>query len=38
MNKAYPLELVEENDEICKGNRPHRQVAMIFVKRKFGNK
>ena len=43
VNKAYPIELVKENDEICKeneqGDRPHRQGAIIAdLNKKFGNK
>ena len=43
VNKLYPLELVEENEEIRKENeqkdRPRRQAAIIAdLKRKFGNK
>ena len=42
VNKVYPLELVEENDEIRKENeqrdRPRRQAAKADLKRKFGNK
>ena len=42
VKKLYPLELVEENEEICKGNkernRPRRQAEIIAdLKRKFGN-
>ena len=42
LKKVYLLELVEENEEICKGNkqrnRPRRQAATIAeLKRKFGN-
>ena len=43
VNKVYPLELVEENEEISKKdeqrNRPRRQAAIIAdLKRKFVNK
>ena len=42
VNKVYPLELVEQNDEIRKENeqrdRPRRQAAKADLKRKFGNK
>ena len=43
VNKLYPLELVEENEEIRKENeqkdRPRRQATIIAdLKRKFGNK
>ena len=43
VNKVYPLELVEENEEIRKKdeqrNRPRRQAAIIAdLKRKFVNK
>ena len=40
VNKVYPLELVEENEEICKKdeqrNRPRRQASIIAdLKQKF---
>ena len=43
VNKVYPLELVKENNEICKENeqrdRPRRQAAVIAdLNKKFGNK
>ena len=43
VNKLYPLELVEENEEIRKENeqkdRPRRQATIIAdLKRKFGSK
>ena len=43
VNKVYPIELVKENDEICKENeqraRPRRQGAITAdLNKKFGNK
>ena len=43
VNKVCPLELIKENDEICKENeqrdRPRRQAAIIAdLNKKFGNK
>ena len=43
VNKVYPLELVEENEEICKEKEqrdtPRREAEIIAdLKQKFGNK
>ena len=43
VNKVYPLELVEENEEICKEEEqrdtPRREAEIIAdLKQKFGNK